>query len=97
MIEGFGIVFLEAAAAGIPSIAGNAGGQPEAVLHGCTGLVIDGANLAELKQAIRLLAEDVKLREYLGANGRKWAAENDWRSVAQKLVEKCSFEFREFK
>ncbi len=97
MIEGFGIVFLEAAAAGIPSIAGNAGGQPEAVLHGRTGLVIDGANLAELKQAIRLLAENVKLREYLGANGRKWAAENDWRSVAQKLVEKCSFEFREFK
>ena len=84
MIEGFGIVFLEAAAAGIPSIAGNSGGQAEAVLNGRTGLVVDGADLTGLKQAIRLLAEDKKLRVGLGANGRKWATENDWRSVAAR-------------
>ena len=40
MIEGFGIVFLEAAAAGKPSICGNIGGQAEAVLDGRTGLVV---------------------------------------------------------
>ncbi len=39
--EGFGIVFLEAAAAGVPQIAGQSGGAAEAVLHGETGLVVD--------------------------------------------------------
>ena len=39
--EGFGIVFLEAAAAGVPQVAGDSGGAAEAVLHGETGLVVD--------------------------------------------------------
>ena len=39
--EGFGIVFLEAAAAGVAQIAGASGGAPEAVDHGVTGLVVD--------------------------------------------------------
>lgn len=55
MIEGFGVVFLEATAAGIPSICGNVGGQPVAVLDGQTGLVVDGRDLNELKVAIRRL------------------------------------------
>ena len=38
--EGFGIVFLEAAAAGVPQVAGDSGGASEAVLHGETGLVV---------------------------------------------------------
>ncbi len=40
--EGFGIVFLEAAAAGVPQVAGDSGGASEAVLDGETGLVVDG-------------------------------------------------------
>ena len=86
MIEGFGIVFLEAAAAGIPSISGKCGGQVEAVLDGRTGFVIDGCNLGELKQAIRLLVENPALRMELGANGKKWAAENDWSMVVAKTL-----------
>ena len=39
--EGFGIVFLEAAAAGVPQLAGDSGGAAEAVEHGRTGLVVD--------------------------------------------------------
>jgi phosphatidyl-myo-inositol dimannoside synthase len=39
--EGFGIVFLEAAAAGVPQVAGRSGGAHEAVVHGETGLVVD--------------------------------------------------------
>jgi len=39
--EGFGIVFLEAAAAGVPQIAGRSGGSHEAVVDGATGLVVD--------------------------------------------------------
>ena len=57
--EGFGIVFLEAAAAGVPQIAGDSGGAPEAVLDGVTGLVVrrpeDPGALAE---ALRTLLAD---------------------------------------
>ena len=38
--EGFGIVFLEAAAAGVPSVAGDSGGAAEAVVDGETGVVV---------------------------------------------------------
>jgi phosphatidylinositol alpha-1,6-mannosyltransferase len=45
--EGFGIVFLEAAAAGVPQVAGRSGGSHEAVVDGVTGLVVDGPRAAE--------------------------------------------------
>jgi len=44
-IAGFGIVFLEAAAAGVPSISGNVGEQPESVINGKTGFVVDGNDI----------------------------------------------------
>lgn len=84
MIEGYGIVFIEAAAAGIPSIAGNVGGQPEAVLDNRTGLVIDGQNIDEIKNAIRYLAENETIRLGMGKAGRTWAKENDWDIIAKK-------------
>jgi phosphatidylinositol alpha-1,6-mannosyltransferase len=87
MIEGFGIVFIEAAAAGLPSIAGNTGGQTEAVLDGETGLIVDGTNLAEVSGAIEKLACDPALRARLGAKGRGWAAKNDWSCVARAAHE----------
>jgi phosphatidylinositol alpha-1,6-mannosyltransferase len=65
--EGFGIVFLEAAAAGVPQIAGDSGGAPEAVLDGVTGLVVrhpeDPGALAE---ALRALLVDPALRRRMG-------------------------------
>ncbi len=69
MIEGFGIVFLEAAAAGKPSICGNIGGQAEAVLDGRTGLVVDGADLDRVADALRSLVRDRALRQRLGRAG----------------------------
>jgi phosphatidylinositol alpha-1,6-mannosyltransferase len=90
MIEGFGIVFLEAAAAGTPSIAGRNGGQSEAVKHRVTGLVIDGTQLSEVMDAIRLLAADSALRRRMGTEGRKWAGENDWEAVTDKTVRALS-------
>jgi phosphatidyl-myo-inositol dimannoside synthase len=82
LIEGFGIVFLEAAAAGLPSVCGNVGGQAEAVLEGRTGLVVDGVKLEEVKDALRLLATDASLRGRMGHEGREWAARHDWSNVA---------------
>jgi phosphatidylinositol alpha-1,6-mannosyltransferase len=84
MIEGFGIVFVEAAASGIPSISGNVGGQAEAVLDGRTGLVVDGESLTQVKEAIRALVTDGSVRERMGKEGRRWAAEHDWDKVVEK-------------
>lgn len=87
MVEGFGIVFIEAAAAGTPSIAGNSGGQAEAVQHNETGLVVDGTRVDEVAAAIEKLALDTPLRETMGRAARQWAAQHDWDNVARKTVE----------
>lgn len=86
MIEGFGIVFIEAAAAGIPSIAGNTGGQAEAVMDGKTGLVIDGTNMDAIIVAIRQLAENRQLRHEMGKSGHQWAAVHEWQTVVTKTI-----------
>jgi len=86
MIEGFGIVFMEAAAAGLPSIAGNVGGQPEAVVHGKTGLVVNGKNLGEVKNAIKLLIQDYSLRQEMKSNAIKWAKNHNWPLVVKKIA-----------
>ena len=87
-LEGFGIVFMEAAAAGVPSIAGNVGGQPEAVIHGKTGLVVDGKNVDEIAKAIRFLIENPEVRRSMGKEARKWAKEHDWSKISKITYEK---------
>ena len=54
--EGFGIVFLEAAAGGNRLIGGRSGGLPEAVADGVTGLLVDGGDLGDLEKAMAALA-----------------------------------------
>lgn len=83
VFEGFGMLFLEAAAAGRPSIAGNSGGQPEAVLHEETGLVVDGRSVDEICSAIARMM-DPATRAAMGVRARKWALENDWDLVAKR-------------
>jgi phosphatidylinositol alpha-1,6-mannosyltransferase len=69
--EGFGLVFLEAAAAGKPAIAGRAGGTGSAVLDGVTGLRVDGEQVGEVTRAlIRLLSSADEAAE-MGRNGRQ--------------------------
>lgn len=69
--EGFGIVFLEAAAAGVPQVAGRSGGSDEAVVHGDTGFVIDDpADPGALAQALRTLLADEGLRRRMGEAAR---------------------------
>ena len=91
MIEGFGIVFMEAAAAGLPSIAGNVGGQPEAVIHGKTGFIVDGTNLMELEQSLKKLILDSNLRENMGKNALLWAKQHDWSLIAKQTFNLLSF------
>jgi phosphatidylinositol alpha-1,6-mannosyltransferase len=72
--EGFGIVFLEAAACGVPQLAGSSGGSAEAVLDGETGLVVsEPANDRAVAAALEPLLDDSSLRERLGTAARERA------------------------
>lgn len=85
--EGFGIVFLEAAAAGVAHIAGRSGGSHEAVRHGLTGLVVDNPRSAQaLAAAMAQLLSDAPRRASLATRARAVAVEEfDWRVLAQHL------------
>ena len=85
--EGFGIVFLEAAAAGVPQVAGRSGGSHEAVAHGVTGLVVDDPrDVGEVAGAIERLVADPALRASMGAAARERAvAEFTYDLLAERL------------
>jgi phosphatidylinositol alpha-1,6-mannosyltransferase len=68
--EGFGIVFLEAAACGVPGVAGRSGGSHEAVVDGETGVVVTPRDVGALRDALRRLLDDAALRARMGAAAR---------------------------
>jgi phosphatidyl-myo-inositol dimannoside synthase len=69
--EGFGIVFLEAAAAGVPQIAGDSGGASEAVVDGVTGLVVGKpGDPGAVAEALRSLLADPTRRRRMGRAAR---------------------------
>ena len=70
-VEGFGIVFLEAAAAGRPAVAGDSGGAAEAVQDGETGLVVDGRHPGQVAEAIGALLADPHRADAMGKSGRE--------------------------
>lgn len=85
-IEGFGIVFLEAAATGRPAIGGNSGGAPEAIVDGETGLLVSGTDVDELAAAIRTLATSTDTRHGMGAAGRARVCRDfTWEQAAAKV------------
>jgi phosphatidyl-myo-inositol dimannoside synthase len=86
--EGFGIVFLEAAAAGVPQIAGVSGGAGEAVLDGETGLMVSRpSDAGAAAVAIRRLLDDAALRSAMGAASRRRAeASFDYDRLASRLA-----------
>jgi phosphatidylinositol alpha-1,6-mannosyltransferase len=85
--EGYGIVFLEAAACGLPSIAGRSGGAHEAVLDGTTGLVVQPRDVAHVRAALERLLGDDELRATMGAAGRaRVERELSYDALAQVLA-----------
>jgi phosphatidylinositol alpha-1,6-mannosyltransferase len=83
--EGFGKVFIEAAACGRPAIAGLVGGTGAAVLDGITGLRVDGESLEAVTNGLRRLLSDSSLAKRLGEQGRRRAVENfSWEQVARQ-------------
>jgi phosphatidyl-myo-inositol dimannoside synthase len=74
--EGFGIVFVEASAAGTPSIAGNSGGSAEAVVDGSTGKVLDDPrDVAAVRAALTELIDNPNRRLDMGFAARRRAVE----------------------
>lgn len=69
--EGFGLVFLEAAGAGAPVVAGRGGGTPDAVIDQVTGLLVDSDDPAAVTDAVARLLEDPALARRLGEAGRR--------------------------
>lgn len=85
-VEGLGIVFLEAAATGIPVLAGDSGGAPDAVLPGETGVVVDGRDVREISTALVELLSDVDRSRRMGAAGRDWVLANwAWESRVNRF------------
>ena len=84
--EGFGIVFAEAGACGLPVIGGRSGGIEDVVVDGETGLLVDPLNVDQIAGAIiRLLADKAYARQ-LGENGRKRVVrELRWEQVIARL------------
>jgi phosphatidyl-myo-inositol dimannoside synthase len=84
-IEGFGLVYLEAAAHGLPVVAHDVGGVGEAVVDGVTGMLVPPNRPAQLAAAFEKLIHDPELRKKLGAAGRDWAKRNCWKESAEAL------------
>jgi phosphatidylinositol alpha-1,6-mannosyltransferase len=86
-VEGLGIVYLEASATGLPVVAGDSGGAPDAVLDGETGWVVRGGSPEEAAERITTLLGDRELRERMGRRGREWVEEKwRWDLLAETLT-----------
>ncbi len=84
-IEGFGIAYLEAAFFGVPSIASNIGGTPEAVLHEKTGLIVNDE--ADFSSVLYNLLSNKEKLNLLGSNAKKRAVEEfTWEIVSKKYL-----------
>lgn len=86
--EGFGMVFLEAAACGKPAIAGQDGGTGSAVVSEVTGLRVDGVSAKAVSVALARLLGDVPLTCKMGAEGNlRVGSEFSWERVAEKTLQ----------
>jgi phosphatidylinositol alpha-1,6-mannosyltransferase len=85
-VEGLGIVYLEASATGLPVVAGDSGGAPDAVLDGETGWVVRGGSPEEAADRVVALLGDPELRRRMGERGRAWVEEKwRWDLLAERL------------
>jgi phosphatidylinositol alpha-1,6-mannosyltransferase len=83
--EGFGIVYLEASAHGLPVVAGDSGGALDAVVHGETGILVDPTDSAAVADAISGLLLDRQRADALGEAGAEWARKFAWPAIAQRV------------
>jgi phosphatidylinositol alpha-1,6-mannosyltransferase len=77
-VEGLGIVYLEASSCGLPVLAGNSGGAPDAVKQNETGLVVSGTDEKQIASAAIELLNNSDSSKKMGLAGRQWIV-NNWR------------------
>jgi phosphatidylinositol alpha-1,6-mannosyltransferase len=83
--EGFGIVYLEAGAHGVPVVAGDVGGAVDAVAHGSTGLLVDPTDPLAVADAIVSLLQDPARAAEFGDAGRTRAREFEWDRIGARV------------
>jgi phosphatidyl-myo-inositol dimannoside synthase len=87
LVEGFGLTFVEAGAVGVPCVAGNSGGVPDAVQHEVTGLLVTPESPEEIAAAIIRLLRDPELASRLGEQARERAKQQlQWKQLAGQML-----------
>lgn len=86
-IEGFGLVYLEAGAYGLPCIGYQTGGVGDAIQDGETGFLIEPGNISALAQAIQRFFDHPELRQQMGHNNYTFATKRDWSKVVEETLE----------
>lgn len=90
-VEGLGIVYLEASATGLPVVAGDSGGAPDAVRAGETGVVVDGRSIGAVAEAVASYLGDPARAVAAGTAGRAWVErEWTWDGSAHRLADLLS-------
>ena len=85
-VEGLGLVFLEAAASGVPVLAGDSGGSPETVLPGETGFVV--SSVEAIVEGLEILLSDLSAARDMGKSGRQFVEkEFVWDRVIERLYD----------
>lgn len=83
-VEGLGLVFLEAAATGLPVLAGSSGGSPETVIPGETGFVVHSTG--DIVQGLEILLNDAETARRMGRAGRSYVEDVfTWPKVVERL------------
>ena len=91
-VEGLGIVYLEASSCGLPVLAGDSGGAPDAVIQNETGLVVSGTDNKEIAFAAVALLTNLEASQKMGTVGRQWIVDNwrweIWSKAFEELLKK---------
>lgn len=86
-VEGFGISLVDAAASGVPVVAGHSGGTTDAVDHGTTGVLVPPEDVAAAAAAVDQLLGDPDRRREMGEAGRQWVvSDRNWGRVTRDLA-----------
>jgi phosphatidylinositol alpha-1,6-mannosyltransferase len=86
-VEGWGNVFIEAAACARPVVVGDSGGARESLVDGETGILVNGSRRAEVADAVACLLEDPARAEAMGAAGRaRVERDHSWPTIGERLA-----------
>ena len=85
-VEGFGIVYVEAAQFGVPSIGGKDGGAADAIDHNLTGYICDGNSLDDIYQSISNILENNKYKVF-GRKAKEVSKKFYWSEIIKNYLE----------